>query len=53
MTIEEWKKQYDSLQERFQLLWFENHSIKERNIELEDRIEELEGQLAFQQDDFK
>jgi predicted nuclease with TOPRIM domain len=44
------KKDYDSLQERFQKLWFENHSIKELNIQLQDRIEELEGILKYEQD---
>ena len=41
---------YDSLQERFQKLWFENHQIKELNVKLQDRIEELEEILRFEQD---
>lgn len=53
MTIEELQSQYDNLQERFQVLWFENHSIKEKNIQLEDKIKILEEKVAFQQDDFK
>jgi predicted nuclease with TOPRIM domain len=53
MTIKEWEKSYDRLQERFQTLWFENHQIKERNIQLEDKIRKLEEKLAFQQDNFK
>lgn len=53
MTTEEWELSYDKLQEKFQILWFENHQIKEKNIQLEDRIKELEEKLAFQQDDFK
>jgi len=40
------EKDYDSLQERFQALCFENHSLKERIIQLEDKIEELEGTTA-------
>ena len=43
------KKDYDSLQERFQKLWFENHSIKELNIQLQDKVEELEGKLNYEQ----
>lgn len=48
MTIEELQKQYDSLQERFQFLWFENHRIKEKNIELEDKIKNLKEKLLLQ-----
>jgi predicted nuclease with TOPRIM domain len=44
------QKDYDSLQERFQKLWFENHQIKELNVKLKDRIEELEEILRFEQD---
>lgn len=44
------QKDYDSLQERFQKLWFENHQIKELNVKLQDRIEELEEILRFEQD---
>ena len=44
------QKDYDSLQERFQKLWFENHSIKELNIQLQDKVEELEGRLNYEQD---
>jgi hypothetical protein len=43
-------KDYDSLQQRFQKLWFENHSIKELNVQLQDKIEELEGILKYEQD---
>lgn len=43
-------KDYDSLQDRFQKLWFENHSIKELNIKLQDKIEELEDHLRYQQE---
>lgn len=59
------KKDYDSLQERFQKLWFENQNlkknndlenllriqweqnyfIKNKNIELEDKIHELQNQI--------
>jgi predicted nuclease with TOPRIM domain len=53
MTTEEWERSYDKLQERFQILWFENHQIKEKNLQLEDKISKLEEKLAFQQDDFK
>jgi predicted nuclease with TOPRIM domain len=44
------KKDYNSLQERFQKLWFENHSIKELNIQLQDKIEELQNILKYEQD---
>jgi predicted nuclease with TOPRIM domain len=44
------QKEHDSLQERFQKLWFENHQIKELNVKLQDRIEELEEILRFEQD---
>ena len=44
------QKDYDSLQERFQKLWFENHQIKELNVKLQDRIEDLEEILRFEQD---
>jgi predicted nuclease with TOPRIM domain len=44
------KKDYNSLQERFQKLWFENHSIKELNIQLQDKIEELQDTLKYEQD---
>lgn len=44
------QKDYDSLQERFQKMWFENHQIKELNVKLQDRIEELEEILRFEQD---
>jgi predicted nuclease with TOPRIM domain len=44
------KKDYDSLQERFQKLWFENHQVKELNVHLQDRVEELEGKLNYEQD---
>jgi hypothetical protein len=43
-------KDYESLQQRFQKLWFENHSIKELNVQLQDKIEELEGILKYEQD---
>lgn len=43
-------KDYDSLQERFQKLWFENHQIKEMNLKLQDKIEALEAILRFEQD---
>jgi predicted nuclease with TOPRIM domain len=44
------QKDYDSLQERFQKLWFENHQIKELNVKLQDRIEDLEEILRLEQD---
>lgn len=44
------KKDYDSLQERFQKLWFENHQIKELNIELQDRIDEMQGLLKYEKE---
>ena len=44
------QKDYDSLQERFQKLWFENHQIKELNVKLQDRIEDIEEILRFEQD---
>lgn len=44
------KKDYDSLQDRFQALWFENHSLKELIVQLEDKIEALEGMLEYEQD---
>ena len=44
------QKDYDSLQERFQKLWFENHQIKELNVKLQDRIKDLEEILRFEQD---
>lgn len=43
-------KEYDSLQQRLQKLWFENHQIKEINIKLQDRVKELEEILRFEQD---
>ena len=44
------QKDYDSLQERFQKMWFENDQIKELNVKLQYRIEELEEILRFEQD---
>jgi len=44
------KKDHDSLQERFQKLWFENHQIKELNIELQDRIDEMQGLLKYEKE---
>ena len=44
------QKDYDSLQERFQKLWFENHQIKELNVKLQDRIKDLEEILRLEQD---
>ena len=44
------QKDYDSLQERFQKLWFENHQIKELNVKLQDKIEDLEEILRLEQD---
>jgi predicted nuclease with TOPRIM domain len=44
------KKDYDSLQERFQKLWFENHQIKELNIELQDKIDEMQGLLKYEKE---
>lgn len=41
--LSELQKRHDLLEERFQKLWFENHSIKELNVKLQDKIEELEG----------
>lgn len=43
-------KDYDSLQDRFQKLWFENHQLKELNVQLQDKIEELQGVLKYEQD---
>lgn len=50
MTTEEWERSYDKLQERFQALWFENHQIKEKNVELEGKIKILEERLNYEQD---
>lgn len=50
MTTEEWERSYDKLQERFQTLWFENHQIKEKNMELEEKIKILEERLNYEQD---
>jgi len=47
MTTEEWRQEYDSLQERFQRLWFENHSIKERYVDLEDKTMDLKKQVKY------
>ena len=44
------KKDYDSLQERFQKLWFENHQVKELNVELQDRIDEIQGLLKYEKE---
>lgn len=44
------KKNHDNLQERFQKLWFENHQVKELNVQLQDKIEELQGILKYEQD---
>ena len=44
------KKNYDSLQERFQKLWFENHQVKELNVHLQDKVEELQSKLNCEQD---
>ena len=41
---------YSDVPERFQKLWFENHQIKELNVKLQDRIEDLEEILRFEQD---
>ena len=50
ISYKQLKKDYNSLQERFQKLWFENHSIKELNIQLQDKIEELQDTLKYEQD---
>lgn len=50
IQIRKLKKDYDVLQERFQKLWFENHSVKELNVSLQDKIEELESRLDYEQD---
>ena len=50
MTTQITPTDYDRLQERFQVLWFENHSLKERIVELEDKIEELEGMIEYEQE---
>lgn len=44
------QKDYDDLQERFQKLWFENHQVKELNVQLQDKIEQLKDTLKYEQD---
>lgn len=44
------QKDYDSLQERFQKLWFENHQLKELIVKLQDEVDELRGTLSYEQD---
>jgi predicted nuclease with TOPRIM domain len=41
---------YDQLQERFQTLWFENHSLKELIVKLQDQVDELQDTLRYEQD---
>ena len=43
-------KDYDELQQRFQNLWFENHSLKELIVKLQDQVEELQDTLRYEQD---
>jgi predicted nuclease with TOPRIM domain len=50
INYRQFKKDYNSLQERFQKLWFENHQVKELNIQLQDKIEELQDILKYEQD---
>lgn len=50
MTTTVSTKDYDDLQERFQKLWFENHSLKELIVKLQDQIDELQDTLRYEQD---
>lgn len=44
------KQKYDNLNDRFQKLWFENHQVKELNVQLQDKVKELQGILKYEQD---
>lgn len=43
-------KDYDDLQQRFQVLWFENNQLRNLVEKLQDQIEELEETLKYEQD---
>ena len=43
-------KDYDQLQERYQVMWFENNQLRNLVERLQDRIDELEETLRYEQD---
>jgi len=43
-------KDYDQLQERYQVMWFENNQLRNLVDRLQDRIDELEETLRYEQD---
>jgi predicted nuclease with TOPRIM domain len=73
LNNEQLQKDYDTLQEKFQKLWFENENlkkdkdlenllriqweqnyfIKNKNIELEDKIHDLQNQIIKWQESIK
>jgi len=43
-------KDYDQLQERYQAMWFENNQLRNLVDRLQDKIDELEETLRYEQD---
>lgn len=43
-------KDYDELQERYQVMWFENNQLRNLVDRLQDKIDELEETLRYEQD---
>lgn len=43
-------KDYDELQERYQVMWFENNQLRNLIDRLQDKIDELEETLRYEQD---
>jgi predicted nuclease with TOPRIM domain len=50
INYEQLKQKYDNLNDRFQKLWFENHRVKELNVQLQDKIEALQDIVRYEQD---